>query len=243
MNALSTLAPRARFRGVCHLSTRPWIYFSLLRVTGRLNDQCVHRDTAIVIEGFPRSANSTTVAKFLSRQPSPVRVAHHRHHAAQVLRAIDWGVPAVVLIRPPRAAALSLLALGTEARQRAGRQGGQPLAFSDVFLAYVMFYEALEPHLDYCVIGRFEKVQDDIGSLIQRVNARFGADFSAEEGNSGHGHELGWHAMPNAVRDGIKADLETRFNEAIATSHNLRRLVARAEAVHSRYVDADERAG
>ena len=49
--------------------------------------------------------------------------------------------------------------------------------------------------------------------------------------------------MPNEIRTRIKADLERSFDEALSGSASLRRLLARAEAVHARYKDHDERAG
>jgi len=106
MTAIAALPHRMKFLLVTFMSTRTTLYYGSLRLAVRMNGQCVRPDTTIVIEGFPRSANSTTVDEFLSRQPEPVQVAHHGHHAAQILRAIARGVPAVVLIRSPKAATL-----------------------------------------------------------------------------------------------------------------------------------------
>lgn len=243
MTAPAALPRRARFRAVTYLSTRPTLYYSLRRLTGQTDSLCIRRDSAIVIEGYPRSANSTTVTEFLARQNRPLHVAHHKHHAAQILRGAEWGVPAVVLIRAPRAACLSLLALAAEARHRAGRPESKALAFSDVLLAYVTFYEAVEPWLDHAVIGRFEKVRGDVAGLVERVNARFGTSFRSKAEQIAPQPELGWHAMPNEIRERIKRDLEGRFDAALAGSASLRRLLDRAEAVHARFGEADERAG
>jgi len=85
-------------------------------------------------------------------------------------------------------------------------------------------------------------VQGDVGTLVRRINARFGTDFRAEDGDLRHRPKLGWHAMPNPIRDRLKADLEARFDATLAASARLRHLLTRAEGIHARYVDADERA-
>lgn len=243
MSGLFHLSRRMQFRAVTLLSTRPNLYFGLRQLTSRLDELCIRPDTDIVIEGFPRSANSTTVQKFLERQDRPLHVAHHKHHAAQILRAAEWGIPTVVLIRPPRAACMSLLALAAEARCRAGKRKAEGLAFADVFTAYAAFYEAVEQVLDQIVIGRFERVCNDIEGLVERVNARFGTTFKTQMRGAPPQAELGWHALPTDIREGIKRDLAARFEAEIAGSFSLRRLVARAEAVHARYGEVDERAG
>lgn len=185
MTYLSALSRRARFRAVTWASTRPRLYYGLGRLTRQADHLCIRRDTDMVIEGYPRSANSTTVHKFLAIQDRPTHVAHHKHHAAQLLRAAEWGIPAVVLIRAPREACLSLLALAAEARHRAGKPERGGLNFSDVLFAYVAFYEAVEPTLDHTMIGRFEVVRSDVHGLITHVNARFGTDFRAAGGGGG----------------------------------------------------------
>lgn len=196
-----------------------------------------------MIEGYPRSANSTTVHQFLAMQDRPIHIANHKHHAAQLLRAAEWGIPAVVLIRAPREACLSLLALAAEARHRAGKPEAVGLSFSDVLAAYVAFYEAVEPTLDHVVIGRFEMVRNDVPGLIARVNQRFGTDFGTTGASSATQGELGWHAMPNEIRKRIKDDLELRFADALSESASLRRLLKRAVAVHAHYEERDEHAG
>lgn len=167
MTALLSLPRRVRFRAVTWFSTRAELYYGIRKFTGRNDPQCIRPETDIVIEGYPRSANSTTVYGFLAMQDRPFHVAHHKHHAAQILRAVEWKIPAVVLIRPPREACLSLLALAAEARHRAGKPNADGLAFADVIEAYVAFYEAIEPKLDHIVIGRFEIIRKDLGGLIE----------------------------------------------------------------------------
>lgn len=237
---LAGLTYLLRFNSVVWLSTKPSLYYGIRRVAGLHDHLCIRRDTALVIEGFPRSANSSTVQGVVARQKQPMHVAHHKHHAAQILRAVQWGIPAVVLIREPRSACMSLLALAAETRLRMGTSRDRGLSFDEVFSAYVAFYEAVEPHLEKTVIGRFDVIRDDLAGLIQRVNARFGTDFEAREPDDAPPVDLGWHALPSEQRNQLKQDIGNRFDEEFAKSGKLRRLVARAEAVHARYREADE---
>lgn len=243
MTDLASIRHRARFRAVTWASTRPGVYYGLRRLTRHTDRLCIRPDTDIVIEGYPRSANSTTVYQFLAMQDRPRHVAHHKHHAAQLLRAAEWGIPAVVLIRAPREASLSLLALAAEARHRAGKPEWGGLSFSDALTAYVAFYEAVEPTLDHTVIGRFDVVRGDVPDLIAKVNERFGTSFRTEGTDKSPKCGLGWHAMPNEIRKQIKGDLERRFERELRRSASLRRLLTRANTVHARYEERDERAG
>lgn len=232
---------RTRYRLVTWASCRPRVYFGARRMIGALDDLCIRRDTDIVIEGFPRSANSTTVREFLARQDRALHVAHHKHHAAQLLRATEWGIPAVVLIRKPRDACLSLLALAAETRKIAGRSRDRGATFSDVFAAYVAFYTAVAPCLDRLVIGQFEMVHRDLPGLIERTNTRFGTKFGTDVVEDVSQFELGRHAMPTSFRDGIKQDLRVRLEAEVASSAALRSLVAKAEHIYLRYEQANER--
>lgn len=239
MAALAVLPRRIRYRAVTFASTRPPLYFGLRKLAGLLDSGCVGPETELVIEGFPRSANGTTVHGFLERQPRPVAVAHHKHHAAQLLRAAAWGLPAVVLIRDPVDAAVSNLALMEEAYLREGAWVyGVGLTFGDVLHGYMTFYRAVEPVLDHLVIAPFEEVTRDLGGTIERVNAAFGTAFATDLPAKEERKTLNWHATPNALRERIKKNLSEGFERRAATSDRLRALKAEAEALHQRYLEA-----
>jgi hypothetical protein len=147
---------RAVHYGVTWLSTRPALYYGIRHALRRNDGLCVSRSTELVIEGFPRSANSTTVHGFMADQDRPVAIAHHKHHASQILRAVRWGIPAVVLVREPADTIVSLLALAEEGRVRTGRSGrGNALAFSDAAWAWLCFYQAVLPLRGKVVVACF----------------------------------------------------------------------------------------
>jgi hypothetical protein len=90
----------------------PALFYTLMRVFHNQLSCCfVGRDTQIVIEGFARYANTFAVTAFLQAQPYTVKIAHHMHAPAQIIRAVEWQIPTLVLLRNPEEAVLSLVAL------------------------------------------------------------------------------------------------------------------------------------
>lgn len=232
---LAKFRHKAVHRAVLSLSTRPALYYAARRVTGRMDDLCICRDTELVIEGYPRSANSTTVHGFLERQARPVRVAHHKHHAAQLIRAARWGIPAIALVREPRAAIMSNLALAEEGRRRTGRTGrGASLGFCHAAMGWSAFYRAILPHADHLLIVPFERATVDIEAVIDALNRRFGTDFRSAPEVVSPRRALGWHAMPNPLRQEIKAALAEAFTDELHRSARLRWLLEDCDALHGR---------
>ena len=74
-----------KYRATIWGSAPPTLYYGLRRVTGRFDKLCVTENTHIVIERYPRSANSTKTHGFIDRQVDDVRLAHRKHHVAQLL--------------------------------------------------------------------------------------------------------------------------------------------------------------
>lgn len=127
------------------------------------------RRTDVVIEGFPRSANSFAVAAFRLSQPGFVYIAHHHHVASQVLAGIKLGIPTLVLVRNPQDAILSLLIRHPEISPRQG------------LADYMHFYGPLVDHASRFVCARFEDVISDFGAVIRSVNERYGTSFQEFE--------------------------------------------------------------
>lgn len=73
-----------------HWTTRTWASrYPLLfnPVFGAINDRArlARPDTGLVIEGFPRSANSFSVIAFLNSGASDMTLAHHVHSPPQII--------------------------------------------------------------------------------------------------------------------------------------------------------------
>lgn len=152
-------------------SAIPWIFLPTVRFRPALQPPedprlWVSRTSEIVIEGYPRSANTFAVAAFQLAQGRQVEIAHHLHAAAQIKRAARLGVPAVVLVREPSEAILSLMVRDPAASMRWALR------------SYVRFYSSIIPCLEQTVVAPFATVTSDFTSIIRTVNSRYGTEFT-----------------------------------------------------------------
>src|SRR5215212_10677037 len=150
-----------------YIGRHPFLFYNFYRLKPSYRDLLVDRRTQIVIVGFPRSGNTFAVVAFQQAQRESVRVAHHLHMPAQVIRAAKWGIPTLLLARKPTDAALSLVI----------RESG--VSIQQALKHYISFYEKAAEHRDALVVGFFEEVTRDYGAVLERVNAKFGAGFSS----------------------------------------------------------------
>lgn len=157
---------RARHNLRSRLSEHPLLYLPLARrrYPGP-SPEVIGPGIELVIDGYTRCASTFAVYAFQLSQDRPVRLAHHLHAPAQVIAAAHAGVPALVLIREPQGAVLSQLV----------REPG--VGMRDALVSYARFYSRLMPYRDRVVVGDFEEVTSDFGSVVRRVNHRFGTSF------------------------------------------------------------------
>jgi hypothetical protein len=131
-----------------------------LRRIGRVDHK-----TGLVIEGFPRSANSYARVAFQLANPG-IEVCSHTHSYRTVTRAVALDIPAIVLIRDPEQVVASSLQY----------QDGVPPSL--VIKQYRKFHQhvaRIPP--DRLVLGDYEEVIRDFGSIIARCNAVLGTGF------------------------------------------------------------------
>ena len=222
----------------------PAVYFGLFRLSRTRKDLAargVAPDTQLVIEGFPRSGNSFARRAFIMAQNDPQikdHIAHHLHVPAQVVRAARWQIPALVLIRRPRDAVLSLAIR-------------DPIPVDQALRYYLSFYETVEKYRDAYVLGLFEEVTEDFGQVIKRINDKFGTTFSLfrhDEENVGkvfagmeaharkkYGETL-WERKvqrPSAVRERMKHKIGYDTENP-----KRKKLIAEAEAVYERLINS-----
>jgi hypothetical protein len=129
----------------------------------------VSAHTELVIEGFPRAANTFAVEAFEMAQRRPVKVVHHLHASAQIIAAVRLGIPTVALIREPEDAIVSYLVRDPCATLRSA------------IARYTRFYDAVARRRDRVVVADFQTVISDFGSVIRRVNRKFGTAFAEFE--------------------------------------------------------------
>lgn len=82
------------------------LFFRILSFKQKYKSLLVNEDTDIVIEGYPRSANTFAVAAFEIAQGKPSKIARHTHAIAQLKRAAALKLPTLVIIREPEQAIL-----------------------------------------------------------------------------------------------------------------------------------------
>jgi len=159
---------------------------------------------------------------------------------AQVIRAARWGIPTLLLARKPTDAALSWVI----------REPGVPIR--QALKHYVSFYEKAAEYRDALVVGFFEEVTRDYGTILERVNAKFGTGFSpfvhsednvkcvfgrieelhrAKRGGRLDDKQI---AHPSAVKAGLKDALKKELE-----APEVRKLTARAEAVYEGFRPMD----
>ncbi len=152
------------------VSQKPALFYPLCRTyfpNQKIN--IVQKNTQIVIEGFPRSANTFAVIALSQSQPEPVKIAHHLHAAAQIIRAVKWKIPTLVLLRNPKDAALSCITAFPQ------------YSIYRALYSYISFYSAIYDYQDSYIIGEFEEVTENYDQIIKRINAKFNTNFAVWE--------------------------------------------------------------
>jgi len=216
-----------------YVGEHPFLFFNFYKVRPRYRHLLVDRRTQLVIEGFPRSGNTFAVVAFEQAQHKPVRIAHHLHMPAQVMRAARWRIPTLVLIRKPTDAVLSWVI--REPR----------ISICEALKHYVSFYEKVAEYRSALVVGFFEEVTQDYGAVLERVNEKFGTRFSPfdhskdnVEGVFSHIEERhrasrgGWLDEERIARpSAVKASMKDPLKKELQAPH-IKDLAARAEAIY-----------
>jgi hypothetical protein len=212
----------------------PKLYLALLHL--RLNEtrhRIVTPDHVLTLEAFPRSGSSFSHQAFEQANPDAHRrIASHIHRSSQVINSVHLGIPTLVLVREPRAAVTSLLALGIQNSQLVVRTPAETrLCMAAALRRYSVFHERLVGVPGVLIAG-FEEATTDLGQVIRRLNAKFGSVFAAfdhtEDAVNALMARARKHLGPNADRESIKA----RFAEAY-DDPKLLGLQKRAKAAHA----------
>ena len=201
----------------------------------------VSRKTDITIEGYPRSGNSFAHSAFRIAQDRKYRIATHVHSHAQILRSVQLGLPTMVLLREPRAACLSLVALHNEIAENDAAEVVFPLAcryLADNLRRYRTYYERVLAVRGGFVVAEFQRVTRDFGEIIRRVNRRFGTAFNEYRNSEANDADVfdrgGFHLSPNPQRDALKASLERCFEDTVVGE-----LAERASAVYTQMLELE----
>ena len=162
-----SIVTRVRNRLRTRVSEIPALYlpFARRKYPGP-SPEVINAHTELVIDGYTRAATTFAVYAFQLSQEKPVRLAHHLHAVAQVIKAARRKVPTLVLIREPQGTILSQLAR-------------EPwVTMADALVAYSRYYTRLLPYRSSYLVGEFEQVTRDFGAVVRRLNALFGTSFA-----------------------------------------------------------------
>lgn len=127
----------------------------------------VRPDSILLIEAPMRSGNTFAVAAFWLANGRDRHVGRHIHTAAHVLEAVRLKIPVLVIVRDPRAVAVSHVL-----RRPA-------LTVRDSLIDYVDFYRTLDPVRDSIVSVDFQTLVSDFPAVIDQVNAKFETLFTS----------------------------------------------------------------
>lgn len=131
----------------------------------------MNAETDIVLEGYPRSANSYFEAALRAKLSADVRLAHHTHSRGQIDEAVRLGKPCVVLVRNPIDAIVSHL------------EESERLSSPNVLLReYKIFYNRIRKYNDKIVLVSFESATRDTKRTIDELVARFALSIKSNLG-------------------------------------------------------------
>jgi hypothetical protein len=127
------------------------------------------KDTDLVIEGFPRSANTFSVLAFDSAQTNPVQLAHHLHAASQIIPAAKDNKPILLIVRQPEDAVASFMIMNDNLKPH------------DALKYYVSFHRKLLPYADRCAVASFESVIKEYNKVLENLNKKYETNFEIFE--------------------------------------------------------------
>lgn len=180
--------PRLRRRLRNQLAEADRLYLPLARLARPAH--AVGPDTQLVVEGFPRSANSWIEGCVREAWPG-LRVAQHLHAAASLRAAARRGLPAMLLLRAPDAAVASLLL-------REPAVYDPSLGFEE----YVRFHAGLTGAVDRLLVVPFEAATGPFPAVAQALVARFALDWPAPAWDAAR--EAGaWAHVDRLTRDRV----------------------------------------
>lgn len=146
----------------------PWLCVPFVSLMARARNNKgltpVSWDVELVIEGFPRYANSFAVTAFEFMQERRVRISHHFHMAGNVIYAARRNIPVLLLIRDPVEAVPSYMLYESA-------DAGVALDY------YINFHSRVLPYSDKLCIADFNEVIEDFGAVVERLNRKYGLEY------------------------------------------------------------------
>lgn len=148
------------------ITSKPLLYKNYINLFRPIKKALIiGQTTELVIDGFPRSANTFAVVAFESVQEQKVNIAHHTHVPATIIEGCKLGLPVLLLIRDP----LDCIASASLFKN---------ISPFPLFEEWLWFYKTCLPFKDSFTIAPFESVINHYDCVIMHLNKKFSKNFS-----------------------------------------------------------------
>ena len=210
---MTSLEKNLRFYLGCKIGNLPSLFW-LNYYRKQFQESIISKESDICIEGFQRSGNSFFFRVF-KKYNREAAIAHHMHASMQILKALDYKVPTVVLIRRPEDAIASLLTWD------------DTLRLGIAIRAYIDFYKALIPIKNEFVIARFTDVTTNPSRIINLINKRYNTDFVVPSLNEKDLEDLKLNLHKNQTNELVSPvpnpakELLNQKNKKLVLAHSL----------------------
>jgi len=201
------------------ITSHPILYFPTLRMRGVDPSFAVSRNTDILISGYGGSGN-TYAAEAFEHVETDKKLAHHLHVPAQVIRAVNYGLPCLVLIRYPLDAIASVKSRFTV-----------DCLDEELMLElhnYAHFYRSIIGLRQHYVSCSFSEIISHYPGVMDRVNKKFGTAFRVLENNDAKAADLRkrhkikgvWRQFPvDEIKDFMRKPALKRYREAAESAY------------------------
>jgi len=154
-----------RFSIRCWIGRHPLPFVLIVGWMRGKSDRICNPKTTIVIESYPRSANTYCVACFQYIGENIHNIASHQHASAQLVLAKRLKKPVLVIIRSPLDSILSL------------KIRREDVSIDELVREYCLFNKDVYAMKDSVLIAKFETVISDISCVISKINDKFSTGF------------------------------------------------------------------
>ncbi|MCI5055557.1 MAG: hypothetical protein MRY83_05570 [Flavobacteriales bacterium] len=135
----------------------------------------VSTKTKIVIDGFPRSANTYAHQAFLESQGDGIQqgeIAHHIHKSYQIIEGVKRNIPVILLIRNPKDAVLSLVIR-------------QPkISIKTALKSYIVMHKQMLPYISSIIVSDFSQTISEFDKVLENVNDKYSSAFKVFENDT-----------------------------------------------------------
>ncbi|MFT4697410.1 MAG: hypothetical protein ACI9SJ_000533 [Flavobacteriaceae bacterium] len=207
-----------------------FIFIQKVRYKGKgYGRKIITKNTDIVIEGYPRSANSFSVKAFKFDNAEGYKIATHLHAYPQVIVGVKHNIPTLLLIRNPFDCVVSYMALLAQAVGFEKINKGYNIEW--LLKDYVLFYKKLLPYKDKVVVGVFSDVLTDYGNVINEVNNKFNTKFELFEHSQENVNKVFSSSKSHLSPSGKREDVKNSFVEQMEQLKSTR-LFEEAESLY-----------